>query len=173
MRGSQQFLRMEFDRKDVRQLYGRYLFILPETESKSIQSSIVEEAQSNLFVEGEAISWKLKPQAQIVFVLTKEEFSNKKLTELLKVWVLSAEISTAHIGFGIFPGAAKAIRLVDLPVDLAVVFGPPESPGKSSLQLGEKDIFVLPAISELSQKGEGNTQAINTLEKAKFLMNPV
>ena len=163
---------MNFDWKDVRQLYGTHLFILPEKEDKPVQPSVVEEAQNNLFVEGTSISWKLKPQAQIVCVLEKEEFGNKELTALLKDWVLKAGISTEQIGFGIIPTGAKAICMTDLPVDLAVVFGPPESPGASSLQLGDKDIFILPPISELSGQEDGPKQAISTLEQAKFLMNP-
>ena len=163
---------MNFDRKDIRQLYGTYLFILPEKEDKPTQSSIVEEAKGNLFVKGESISWKLKPHAKIVFVLEKGEFGNKNLTALLKNWVLESGISTDMIGFGIIPTGAQAICMTDLPVELAVVFGPPESPGASSLQLGEKDIFILPAISELSKQEEGSKLAVSTLEQAKFLMSP-
>ena len=161
---------MEFTLGDIQNLYGDYFFYLKEELAPAPASSVVEEAQRHLFTEGEAIDWKMKPDSQVALVLMEEEFADKEATSQLKQWVLQADLSPQHIGFGIIPAMAKAIHFNDMPVKTAVVFGAPEAPPQDSINLGEKDIFILPRIHKLLSASHGKDQAVSTLKQAKFLI---
>ena len=161
---------MEFTLGDIQNLYGDYFFYLKEEQAQAPSSSVVEEAQRHLFTEGEAIDWKMKPDSLVALVLAEDEFADKDATSQLKQWVLQAELSPQHIGFGIIPASAKAIHFNDMPVKIAVVFGAPESPTQDSISLADKDIFILSRIHELLSSSHGKDQAVSILKQAKFMI---
>ena len=161
---------MKFTLQDIKNLYGDYLYVLKEDAPIQEVSSIVAEAETQLFQEGVNVNWKMKPNSKLALVLSQEEFENADFTSQLKQWVLQAELDTKGIGFGIIPKGAEAIHFTDMPVEIAVVFGPPEAPGVDSITIDKKDIFILPPISLLLTDASGPQRAISTLQQAKFLI---
>lgn len=161
---------MKFTLQDIKNLYGDYLYVLKEDSPKQEVSSVVAEAEPTLFQEGVDIDWKMKPDSKLALVLNQEEFENAESTSLLKQWVLQAELDTKGIGFGIIPKGAESIHFTDMPVEIAVVFGPPEAPGVDSITVAKKDIFILPQIHLLQADTSGPQRAISTLQQAKFLI---
>ncbi len=160
---------MKLSISSIRRLYGPRLYLLRE-EANEDTSQIMP--PPGLFIEGDAIDWKMKPDSQLSLILKHSEFSHKELIPLLKSMVLKAQIPTDLIGFGVFSESSTRISLKDMPTPSGVLFGPPGERLPGSLRVEDRDLFVLPSLQDISEQLDHIDLAIQTLQRAKFLLKP-
>ncbi len=153
----------------VQRLYGPKLYILQE--SVTDENSIMEISNPQLFLIGQSVDWKMKPNTQMVLILKEEEFSQKPLIDLLKSMVLKAQIPTDLIGFGIMPKDAEEISLEDIPTPVGVLYGPPGTHIPDSMRLRNCDIFISPSLQHIADHPNEMDQMAQTLQRAKFILN--
>ncbi len=160
---------MEFDKKDVLQLYGKHLFIIPDDneiskpEAKPVAESVTVSPVETLvgepepdsepapvyFQAGKPVTWKLKPDTRLALVLRGEEFANKQLTSALKGYIVGAAIDTKLIGFGILEGEGNEWDLRDMPCPVGVVFGGGAT-ATGPIRLGTNQIFAVNSLAAIS-----------------------
>jgi len=160
---------MKLSISSIRRLYGPRLYILREIPSEDTSQVM---PQPGLFIEGDVVEWKMKPTSQLSLILNEEEFTHKDLIPLLKSMVLKAQISTDLVGFGVFNTASQNISLLDMPTVVGILFGPPGDGLPDSLRVEDRDLFVLPSLQNISEQADHIDLAIQTLQRAKFLLKP-
>lgn len=161
---------MEFDKKDILQLYGKHLFIIPDDKvapqpetkpvaepvavSPPVETPIAEpqpvaESGPVHFQAGKPVTWKLKPDTRLALVLRSEEFANKQLTSALKGYIVGAAIDTKLIGFGILEGEGDEWDLRDMPCPVGVVFGGGAT-AAGPIMLGTNQVFAVNSLAAIS-----------------------
>lgn len=161
---------MEFDKKDILQLYGKNLFIIPDdneipkpeakpvaepavvsapVETPAAEPESVLEPALVYFQAGKPVTWKLKPDTRLALVLRSEEFANKQLTSALKGYIVGAAIDTKLIGFGILEGEGDEWDLRDMPCPVGVVFGGGAT-AAGPIMLGTNQVFAVNSLAAIS-----------------------
>ena len=164
---------MEFTSSDIRRLYGKRLFILPDAPAEPEVASVIEEKadtvsqsepqeavapDTSFLTGGSAIDWKMKPDARLALILRPEEFSNKELTGQLKKAIVAAGIDTKLVGFGVLEKDSTNWDITNMPVDLAVFFE--NAPTEAQMfEVEEKKVFFSERLAHLAKAPEG----LNTL----------
>ncbi|MEZ4825074.1 MAG: hypothetical protein R3C61_02095 [Bacteroidia bacterium] len=153
---------MQLSHEDIARLYGQYLFIIPEELAANEENITINKEEHtpepvtplpvpdfSVLKRGAKVEWKLKPDSQLVLVLSVADFSDKKLTGFLKTCIDAAGVQTAHVGFGIFDPAAESWDLSDIPVKRGWFFGA-DLPFDQA-EVGENKLFFHPPLSKLYQ----------------------
>ena len=188
---------MKFSKKDISLLYGEQLFIVPPSvsaqqetstpktasEPKPVEIPSEEESPAKeaakkkirppvivppFGAEGTAITWRMKPQANMVLILSSEEFSNRALTQHLKQCIEQAGIPTANVGFGQSDPTAQKWNLSDMPVRKGIFFiSPQDTPLFQAIPWQEKQLYFAGPLSHLQKNAEATAQLVKLLTALK------
>lgn len=138
---------MKLEQQDLQRLYGDRFFLMKDGQEMQQQESSqtkTEEAAQTPDKPADAvadasgkptlvpITWKLKAESKVLFILSAEEMGNRTLTDLLKKIVDSLEISRDFAGFGILPAAPALPDFTGLPAAFGVVFNADLNPGTAN-----------------------------------------
>ena len=156
---------MDFSQQDLRRLYGKQFFLIPEELEG--QKTPIQEPKANISSEetlpnqpeevapklpdwlgDQAIDWKLKPQARVAFVLQESEFTNRDLTTFFKGKVVEAHIDLKEIGFGVLPPAAAGWNFSDSPVPLVLLCQEADIDYSQPYPVEQVSVFVAPKLQE-------------------------
>jgi len=109
-----------------------------------------------------AVKWMNKPQGKITFFIDKDEMKDKNLTELLKKIVIALKIPTEYVSFASINGHFKPSVFRFMQTSIGLVFGNflAAEPGKH----GDKDIYVVPSLTEMTQDESFKRTAWNTMK---------
>lgn len=175
---------MELTTLDVRNVYGKVLFILPEREiqTDSISTADKTEAEGKKVIETiptpvtiqatppkvekdpqPLIQWRTKPNSKITLILLEAEYRDKTLTELLKNIIASLKINFELVSFGIIKGGSEHnLRIEDfedLPTTLGIVFFP-----FTTTPTLDRAIYTVPTLTEMTAQIEKKREAWNILK---------
>ncbi len=107
------------------------------------------------------LTWRPKPQSQVLFILHASELGNRELTDLLKKIVASIEIPFDAAGFGVITGEINAADFRDMPNPYGVVFdnglifgdtNPTKVPGGQNIEEGT--LYFTHRLAELKDDRE-------------------
>lgn len=162
---------IDFNKGDVRRLYGKRLFLVPESDGVSVRPVETKAEEAVLTAEPTAepvavqpepptitspkIEWALptKPDARLTLVLRTNEYGDKVLIELLKNIVKALEIPFAIVNFG--KSSKENMQLLTesdfegLQTEIAFVFG--YIPKQNPIKYKNKEIYFVPGLSEMHQ----------------------
>lgn len=93
-----------------------------KTTEKSPEKAISKEATKPPANAKPGIVWRVKPTSKVLFIISKAEWSNSTLTDLLKKIVASLEIPFELAGFGLIEGPVQAAEFDQMPQKYGVVF---------------------------------------------------
>ncbi|MEM7372954.1 MAG: hypothetical protein AAF587_30310 [Bacteroidota bacterium] len=160
---------MDFSNQDIIRLYGTRLYLVPDIEADIVEEEVAQIEPSppdySLLEKGPKVVWKLKPQAQLAFVLPEAEFGNRALTKILRDAVDAAGFDLSKIGFGVLPGSGEGWDFADMPVDLALVCQDFGQGWKSPIQWQGKRLYFSPSLTHVQQATDHKT-ALNQALKA-------
>ena len=159
---------MQFSHQDIRLLYGSRLYLVPEPEVP-IEEEPAEEAlppkpDYALLEQGSPVVWKLKPQAQLVFVLREAEFGNRELTKMLGAEVAAAGIDTSKIGFGILFGEGPAWDFSKMEVPVALICHDFGQGWGDSISWNGKRISFAPSLQQAQQDASSKSLLLQALK---------
>ena len=162
---------MQFSHQDIRLLYGSRLYLVPEPE-KPVEETVVEEIVDELPVvpdyslleQGSPVVWKLKPQAQLVFVLREAEFANRELTKMLGAEVAAAGIDTSKIGFGVLAGEGPGWDFSKMEVPVALICHDFGQGWENAIVWNGKRISFAPSLQQAQQDSASKDLLLQALK---------
>lgn len=125
----------------------------------------------HLLQSGVAVVWKMRPTAQFVVVLRKQEFANRDLTGLLKNQLLQAEIDPAQVGFGIISDEAKTIDLSSAEKPYILLFDRMGEEWPQQVQIADKKVWPLPSLQQCQSENSATSQVLEAMVAIKNLLN--
>lgn len=182
---------IELNSQDIINLYGRYLFVIPNEERQESEQLEVEELAVEEILEapateaspepesvsepvpasipeltsGTPVVWKMKAQSRIAMVLNEAAFKNRAMTIILKDCVERAGMSTALIGFGILKTGESTFDFSEQPVPFALVFSP-EISEKEVVQLpGGNEVYPQPSLADIIMNQDKQEALISLLQQ--------
>ena len=118
------------------------------------------------------IFWYPKPNSRITCILRNDEFSNKRLTDLLKKIVLALNISTDGISFGRVDAPFENSLLENIPDSYAIVFNPDLCPDLSSVnEIAGKKIYVVSSLQDMETNISHKTKTWETLKTLRQIID--
>jgi len=160
---------MKLSKTAIKQLYGKHIYILPDTQADPPSQAVA--LSPDLFRKGAAVTWKMKPNAQIVLILSQDEFANATLTSLLKGLIQQVQIPTSQVGFGVMPSDCLSLSLENMPVKIGVVWGLTRIKSCHSVNLPNQDLLVLPSLQTILEDKALQDEATEKLRQMKFLLS--
>lgn len=182
---------MDFTLDDIKNLYGDFIYIIPEAgqikqpakpavekkEAPVVQETAPEELPEKSPKEKAAptpktpeaaapgITWKPKENSKVLFVLHPDEFKNKKLTNLLKDIVAAMKIPFEDAGFGTIEGPVGPSDWKSMPNPYAVIFDLElNRSGENPLLVGDKKIYFSGTLAELESNRTMKRELWNHLQ---------
>ncbi|MEL7534651.1 MAG: hypothetical protein AAFN10_25310 [Bacteroidota bacterium] len=125
----------------------------------------------HLLTTGEKAVWKMRPTAQFVVVLRKQEFANRDLTGLLKNQLLQAQIDPTMVGFGIISDEAKSIDLSSSEKPFVLLFDQMDAQWPAHLQAGDKTVWPLPNLQQCQTDPSATRQVLEAMATLKKSLN--
>jgi len=174
---------MEFRAEDIKRLYGKRFFQLPDlekgetSETKEIPSVTQAPAPEDkeepepidpttFLLGGDAIDWKMKPAARLSLVLDAETFADRQLTSHLKQAVLEAGIDVKGIGFGVFPTNSQKWDFTDMPVGYGIIMGACNDQLTEIASVEGKTIIPAPLLAKAVKDADAHALLIKQLQKS-------
>jgi len=152
---------MEFTAFDVRNLYGKKIFILPE--NPPIAQSTLAPQPTQVVVP--KIEWRNKAEGKISLILLEAEYKNAALTELLKNIVASLKIPFSGVNFGVIKAenlnALEAKAFLEMRTTIGVLFGTWVT---EPIQVVGKEIYTVPPLAAMLENVDKKREAWDTLK---------
>lgn len=117
--------RMTFDARQLRDLYGKTWFALPDdpwAEGLRSGRNVEEAAPAAPEPHKGPMEWRPRPGSRYCLIMEREEFADTKRTQRLKEWLVEAGVNPKDCSFGLLPeGRWPEGGLADLQDERAVV----------------------------------------------------
>ncbi|RMG24654.1 MAG: hypothetical protein D6730_12360 [Bacteroidetes bacterium] len=172
---------MNFSLEEIIHLYGSKFMIISEPQAAPQPTGEAEttpRAESQAapqaeppspalrFSQGEAVTWRMKPQAQLALILQQTEFNDRALTTALKGYIVQAGIPTDAVGFGVIPDNCDSCDCRDMPVKVGIVFQLFGQKIPSPVEVGEKRIFAAADLGLIHTKESFQRRLRQILQQA-------
>jgi hypothetical protein len=140
---------MTFSASDVARIYGKKIFFVENDEHARIV-------------------WRPKPDAKVTFFLSRAEYTNEPFMKLVKSIVDALQIPATAVGFGMVEGKPSLDDFFRQPTRFGLVFGIlPESEHVRDDHDGQKELYVVPSVREMTQNRDCKIRAWNAMKKFK------
>lgn len=114
------------------------------------------------------VAWRSKSEARLTMLLPEAEYRDRSLTDLLKKIVDALGIPHEQVAFGKLSEAVRPSDLLAMPTRLGLLFGYAWAGfSENPLTIGEKMIYVVPALSEMPNDRTKKREAWNRMQTFK------